>query len=318
MNTNLTETIRRNPFLTSLTIAAALLAVHTGSRADIIYVVNNGDNTIRRFDSVTGANLGVFVHTGTGPEGLAFDSAGNLYVANWGNTIEKFTPGGVRSVFASTGLSLPSGLAFDSAGNLYAANRGNNTIEKFTPGGVGSVFASTELNSPDGLAFDSSGNLFVSNFGDTTIEKFTPGGVGSLFTSDARANPETLVFDRAGNLYVAVNNTTIAKFTPDGVHSVFASTGASRSMGLAFDSAGNLFSGNGNNTIEKFSPSGADLGLFASGLIQPYCLAIQPVPEPSTVALLTLGLSTALTLRFRTRKLTEGSSPIPLIHGDKR
>ena len=36
-----------------------------------------------------------------------------------GNTIEKFTPGGVGSVFASTGLNSPDGLAFDAAGNLY-------------------------------------------------------------------------------------------------------------------------------------------------------------------------------------------------------
>ena len=56
-------------------------------------------------------------------------------MANYGaNTIEKFTPGGVGSVFATTGLNGPIGLAFDSAGNLYAANASNNTIEKFTPG----------------------------------------------------------------------------------------------------------------------------------------------------------------------------------------
>jgi DNA-binding beta-propeller fold protein YncE len=47
---------------------------------------------------------------------------GDLFVANAiDNTIEKFTPGGVASVFASTGLHNPIGLAFDSAGNLYVA-----------------------------------------------------------------------------------------------------------------------------------------------------------------------------------------------------
>src|SRR5437588_10214695 len=35
-----------------------------------------------------------------GPEGLAFDSAGNLFVAS-GGSIYKFTPGGTRSTFAS-------------------------------------------------------------------------------------------------------------------------------------------------------------------------------------------------------------------------
>jgi DNA-binding beta-propeller fold protein YncE len=69
------------------------------------------------------------------------------------NTIEEFTLGGVGSVFANSGLNSPQGLAFDSAGNLYAANYGGNTIEKFTPGGVGSVFANTGLSNPTFLAF---------------------------------------------------------------------------------------------------------------------------------------------------------------------
>ena len=37
------------------------------------------------------------------PQGLAFDKAGNLYAANFANnTIEKFTPDGIGSVFANT------------------------------------------------------------------------------------------------------------------------------------------------------------------------------------------------------------------------
>jgi hypothetical protein len=62
-------------------------------------------------------------------------SADIVYVSNANaSTIEKFTPVGAGSVFASTGLSAPFGLAFDSADNLYAANSGNSTVEKFTPG----------------------------------------------------------------------------------------------------------------------------------------------------------------------------------------
>src|SRR6266436_2992340 len=92
--------------------------------------------------------------------------ASNLFVSNGtNNTIEQFTPGGVGSVFANTGLNGPTGLAFDSAGNLYAANSGDATIEEFTLGGVGSVFASTGLSAPQGLAFDSAGNLYVAHFG---------------------------------------------------------------------------------------------------------------------------------------------------------
>jgi sugar lactone lactonase YvrE len=107
-------------------------------------------------------------------------------------TIERFTPGGVGSVFTNT--VSPIGLAFDSAGNLYAANRDVNMIEKFTPGGVGSVFANTGLNSPIGLAFDSAGNLYAANYADNTIEQFTPGGIGSVFANTGLSNPTFLAF----------------------------------------------------------------------------------------------------------------------------
>ena len=67
----------------------------------------------------------------SGVTGIAVDGAGNLFIADHlHNRIVVLTPGGVASVFASTGLSSPAGLAFDSAGNLYAANEGNDTIEK--------------------------------------------------------------------------------------------------------------------------------------------------------------------------------------------
>ena len=76
------------------------------------------------------------------PDGLAFDAAGNLYVANAGNnTVSKVTPAGVVSTFAS-GFNDPVGLAFDAAGNLYVANDGNDTVSKVTPAGVVSTFAS--------------------------------------------------------------------------------------------------------------------------------------------------------------------------------
>ena len=46
-----------------------------------------------------------------------------------------------RSTFAS-GLYGPYGLAFNSAGNLFVADYGSGNIYEFTPGGVRSTFAS--------------------------------------------------------------------------------------------------------------------------------------------------------------------------------
>jgi len=93
------------------------------------------------------------------PIGLAFDSAGNLFVtgatatSTTVDTIFEFTPGGTESVFA-TGLNNARGLAFDPSGNLFVAESitvGGDILE-FTPGGVQSVFASG-LSLPEWLTF---------------------------------------------------------------------------------------------------------------------------------------------------------------------
>src|ERR1700722_13409436 len=106
-------------------------------------------------------------------------SAQDLYAADIsGGNIFKYTPGGVKTTFAS-GLLEADSLAFDSSGNLYVGSHAPNTsIFKFTPGGIGSAFA-TGLSYANGLAFDTSGNLFAADSLGNAIYKFTPGGVKS-------------------------------------------------------------------------------------------------------------------------------------------
>ena len=118
------------------------------------------------------------------------DSAGNLYVSN-GNTyyIEKITPSGVGSVFASGGgLGFPIGLACDSADNLYVAS-GGGSIFKYTPAGQGSIFANEGLNGVMGLAIDNAGNVYAANYSGNSIYEFAPNGVGRLLANTAGGSP---------------------------------------------------------------------------------------------------------------------------------
>ena len=119
------------------------------------------------------------------PLGLAFDSAGNLWVSNGtttSGTLVRFTPaqltaGGGQTAnrtVSQAGFARPSQIAFDGTGNLWVANqRGGDLtglVLSFTPAELeagGNQFASVKLTgsavtTPIGLAFDNGGNLWVS------------------------------------------------------------------------------------------------------------------------------------------------------------
>jgi len=240
------------------------------------------------------------------PRGLAFDSAGNLFVATnvcdattWCHpTILKITPDGVQSRFATIPDSFfAQGVATDRSDNLFVmAIAWSNTVSiiyKLTPEGARRSFGFVPGHGM-GLAFDSAGNLFAADATDQTIYKFTPDGTRSVFVGpEAFVKPETgpigLAFDCFGNLFVSTavfpyNGDEILKFTSRGVKSRFAS-GLPNPRGLIFDRAGKLFVAqippSASGDILKFARNGRAT-VFASeiGVPQenggPEYFAIQP------------------------------------------
>ncbi|OWK39899.1 IPT/TIG domain-containing protein [Fimbriiglobus ruber] len=220
----------------------------------------------------------------TGPEGVAFDAAGNLYVADtFADTVDKVTPGGVVSTFAS-GITAPEALAFNAAGNLYVTGDGVlsvGAVYQVTPGGVISTFASgfaeSAGNPPRGLAFDAAGNLYVADTFAGRVDKVTPGGVVSTFASGF-PDPAGLAFDAAGNLYVADGTANrVDKVTPNGVVSTFTS-GVNSPYGLAIDAGGDLYvtaydpGSTGADLVDKVTPGGV-VSTFASGFLNAAALA---------------------------------------------
>jgi len=269
-------------------VVLAIGALTANGAPGDLFASDNLGGTIYKF--APDGTWSIFATGLNDPEGLAFDSAGYLFVADSGTgsgdgKIYKFAPDGTRSIFA-TGLNFPFGLACDSGGNLFESDLVNGTIYKFAPDGTRSTFA-TGLNAPEGLAFDSAGNLFEADFGSGTIYKFAPDGTRSTFATGLNA-PQGLAFDSAGNLFEAeyagdIQNGAIYKFAPDGTRSTFA-TQLTDPQGLAFDSAGDLFEADyGSNTIYKFAPDGTQ-STFATGVSHPSFLAIQPAATPSYAA----------------------------------
>jgi hypothetical protein len=208
--------------------------------AGILYVGLSGK--IEKF-SQTGIDLGPFANTGAGA--LAFDRAGNLYGVTANNTITKFTPDGVGSVFAdaSDGLDGPTALAFDSMENLYVANYSQaglagRRVLKFTVDGVASVFVGSGLFAPRGLAVDRADNIYLLDSPGSTpsIWKFSLGGVRTLFANVDGEGDAGLAFDGAGNLYYGGGHLTgfIGKISPDGVPVAFNPQPVSQPGYLAF------------------------------------------------------------------------------------
>jgi uncharacterized protein (TIGR03437 family) len=82
------------------------------------------------------------------PSSVAFDHAGNFFIADFGNRIRKVTPDAVITTVAGNGssgfsgdgglatfasLGEPSGIAADGAGNIYIADAGNNVVRVLRP-----------------------------------------------------------------------------------------------------------------------------------------------------------------------------------------
>jgi hypothetical protein len=190
-----------------------------------LYIADTNNYVIRKVDTngviTTVAGAGVPGYSGDGgeatiakldsPYAVACDSAGNLYIADTGNTrVRKVTfattnvdttfttlagtAGGEGSADGTGSAALfkyPNGVAVDATGNVYIADEGNHTIRKITSGGVVTTLAGTagssgstdgtgsaaRFASPAGVAADVEGNVYVADRANHAIRKITSGGV---------------------------------------------------------------------------------------------------------------------------------------------
>jgi len=249
------------------------------------YVADTFNGTIRKITpagvvTTFAGTAGVFGSTdATGaaarfsfPIGVATDGAGNIYVADRGNsTLRKITPAGVVTTLAGTAgvfgsidatgatasFNGPFGVATDGAGNVYVADTNNNTVRKITPAGVVTTLAGTagvrgstdatgaaaSFNGPFGVATDSAGNVYVADGGNSTIRKIAPAGVVTTLAGTAGVTGNT---DATG---------AAARF--------------GLPLGVASDSAGNVYVADSdvisdeadllvlNSTLRKITPAGA-------------------------------------------------------------
>jgi sugar lactone lactonase YvrE len=184
-----------------------------------LFIADTGNNVIREVNYATGvittvAGNGTQGYGGDGaqataarldaPTSVAVDAAGNLYIADSGNSRVRMVnhATGVITTVAGTGtagysgdgaqataaqLANPAGVALDGSGNLFIADSAEQRIRAVnlatgvittvagngTQGysGDGALATAAELSNPYGVAVDSSGNLYIADRNNSRLRE---------------------------------------------------------------------------------------------------------------------------------------------------
>ncbi|MFN7998739.1 MAG: hypothetical protein U0Q18_34265 [Bryobacteraceae bacterium] len=252
-----------------------------------VYIADQGNQRIRKIasdgiistvagvgdSSFAGDGLAAIAASLSGPNSVAFDSSGNLYIADGKNnrvrrvdvtgTITTFAGSGIPEGFGGEGdpailtpLAQPQAVAFDASGNLYIADAGHDRVLRVDSGASAHTVAGTgspgytgdsdtsplpQLHGPSGLALDSSGNLYIADTLNHRVRLVTPDG-----------------------LITTVAGTGESGFTGDGSAATAAQLSSPRAV--AVDSKGNLYiADTANHRIRLVTPDGKIQSIAGTG-----------------------------------------------------
>jgi YVTN family beta-propeller protein len=221
------------------------------------------------FSTGTQNASGINANSLNNPVGLALDSSGNLYVADWNNNRVLFYPAGSTTAtrvygqgglfstnsannggVSAASLNGPQSVALDSNSNLYVADTYNNRVLFYPSGsttatqvyGQGGSFttstannggvSATSLNNPYGVALDSGGNLYVADYNNNRVLFYPPANTTA-----------TQVYGQLGSFAANTANN-------GGV----SATSLDSPVAVALDSSSNLYVADYNNNRVLFYP----------------------------------------------------------------
>ena len=222
--------------------------------------------------------------------GVATDAAGNVYVTDQAQRVQKFDLNGnfiLQWGSAGSGngqFSSPKGIVADAAGDVFVVDYANNRIQKFDPSGAylgqwGSLGSGNgQFNSPYGIAVDAASNVYVSDRTNQRIQKFDSNGTylsqwGSAGTGNGQFNiPNGVAVDASGNIFVVDSgNSRIEKFDPSGSYLGQWGSGGSADgqfntpLDVVTDASGDVYvSDYFNGRIQRFNNAGAFVGKWGT------------------------------------------------------
>ena len=238
------------------------------------------------------------------PQGVTFDSKGNLWVMDPAANVNgaqspalvefsaaqlaalKTTPAPMpAAVILSEALNFPQQSVFDSKGNQWVTDHNNNLVAVFSAAQLAMtgtntlvpavVLVSNAFNGPLGIALDGTGNLWIANNGGVEITTATG-------TANTTGPGTTLLEFAAANLPAVTATSTTSPLMPDVVLSDDGQNSIMAPWALAFDSAGNLWSNNANPPFTVVEYTKANLA--STGMPLP-SVVISPATEGDTPTL---------------------------------
>ncbi len=215
------------------------------------------------------------------PRGVAVDGAGDVFIADTGNSrVVEVPAGGGPQTTVGSGLDHPEGVAVDGAGDVFIAAPGEplsfGQVVEVPAGGGAQTTVASGLYYPCAVAVDGAGDVFIAT--DLVVVE-VPAGGGAQTTVPAIGlnSPTGVAVDGAGDVFIAdfFNNRVVVVPVGGGAQTTVPSSGLSNPAGVAVDGAGDVFIADyGNSRVVEVPAGGGAQITVGSGLDYPEGVAV--------------------------------------------
>jgi sugar lactone lactonase YvrE len=247
-----TANVTFTPTLAGVRYGAVVLDDGSGSIMATAYIQGAGVGPQVDFlpgtESVVSSDL-------SGPQGVAVDGSGNLYLADtYNNRVLKETlASGIytESTISTSSLNSPSAVAVDGSGVLYVLDSGNSRVLKETlvaGAYLESTVSTSSLSWPDGIAVDESGNIYIADSGNNRVLLESPSNgtyTETPIPTSALNGPNGVAVDSLGDVYIADtgNNRVLRENLVSGAYNeaAISTSPLNTPIQIALDSEGDIY-----------------------------------------------------------------------------